>query len=93
MIDQEAAKSSKTIYEGAEVSIKQLPTWRTFKVLQIPTSRVGAKLVAGILLEITSAEDLAAINQWNSIQKENAKLGVKGRPTKKDRRTIDDFRD
>jgi len=82
-------KSSKHIEIGKEISIKTNPHWRTYKVLDIPKSRVGAKLVPDYIIETTSENILNEIENINIINRENKVLGIKGRPTKKDRRNID----
>lgn len=82
-------KPSKEVKFGDEISIKVNPIWRTFKVLEIPKSRVGAKLVALNLIETTSEFDLAKLEQVKIQNHQNKILGIKGRPTKKDRRDID----
>ncbi len=85
------AKSSKLVCVGDTFGIKVNPIWRTFKIIDIPKSRVGAKLVSTLIIEITKAEDLDILKQVQEINRTNKYLGVKGRPTKKDRRDIDDF--
>lgn len=92
-IDGEDLKPSKSVYPGAVISIRSNPIWRTFKVLQLPASRVGAKLVINYLIETTPASDLEQLNLIAEANRENHKLGLKGRPTKKNRRDLDEFRD
>lgn len=82
-------KPSKMVVAGSEVAIKVIPIWRTFKVLDIPKSRVGAKLVAQYMVETTSEADLAQLAQIQLQNHQNKVLGIKGRPTKKDRRDLD----
>ena len=84
-------KPSKGVSKGDILSFKELPIWRTFKVLDFPKSRVGAKLVDQYLIEITSHEDLKELEHSALINRQNSTLGIKGRPTKKDRRDIDKF--
>lgn len=85
-------KSSKLIQVSDEISVKVLPVWRSFKILDIPKSRVGAKLVPDLIVETTSQDDLLKIEEFNLMNKENKQLGIKGRPTKKNRRDIDSFK-
>ena len=84
-------KPSKGVSKGDILSFKEPPIWRTFKVLDFPKSRVGAKLVDQYLIEITSHEDLKQLEHSALINRQNSTLGIKGRPTKKDRRDIDKF--
>lgn len=87
------AKPSKAVAEGNEIAVKVIPIWRTFKVLEIPKSRVGAKLVELYLLETTSETDLQLLEQIQQQQHQNKILGIKGRPTKKVRRNLDKLTD
>ena len=82
-------KSSKHVEIGQEIAIKVIPYWRTYKILDIPKSRVGAKLVPELIIETTLKQILDEIENINIINRENKVLGIKGRPTKKDRRNID----
>ena len=58
MVNSKSVKASKEIETNDKISIKFPPTQRIFKVLEIPKSRVGAKLVPDLMLEITPQEDL-----------------------------------
>lgn len=82
-------KPSKAVAEGNEISVKVIPIWRTFKVLNIPKSRVGAKLVVDYIIETTSKDDLLQLEQIQEVNRYNKVLGIKGRPTKKVRRDLD----
>lgn len=84
-------KPSKAVAEGNEISIKVIPIWRTFKVLELPKSRLGAKLVSQHLVETTPEADLALLEQIQLQNHQNKVLGIKGRPTKKVRRDLDDL--
>lgn len=86
-------KPSKTVAEGNEIAIKVIPIWRTFKVLEIPKSRLGAKLVAQHLIETTLETDLALLEQIQLQNHQNKVMGIKGRPTKKVRRDLDKLTD
>lgn len=92
-INDQFVKGSKIVKIGNTFSIKVNPIWRVFKVLDIPKSRVGAKLVPDLILEITSQEDLDFLKSIEDHNRLNKSLGIKGRPTKKDRRSINDFLD
>ena len=88
---EETKKSSREIRIDQTFSIRVKPIWRTWKVLEIPKSRVGAKLVPDLIREITSEEDLAILEEVKRQNRENRLKGMLGRPTKKNRRNLDDF--
>ncbi len=83
-------KPSKTVKEGDTVSVRKAPVTYTFKVLQAIENRVGAKLVPEMMENITPKEqyDILEMNRIGGFVKRAAGLG---RPTKKDRRDMEDF--
>ena len=83
-------KPSKTVKEGDTVSVRKAPVTYTFKVLQAIENRVGAKLVPQMMENITPQDqyDLLEMNRIGGFVKRAAGLG---RPTKKDRRDMEDF--
>jgi len=84
------AKPSKMVKEGDTVSVRKAPVTYTFKVLQAIENRVGAKLVPQMMENITPQDqyDLLEMNRIGGFVKRAAGLG---RPTKKDRRDMEDF--
>ena len=88
---EETKKASREIRLDQTFSIRVKPIWRTWKVIGIPKSRVGAKLVSDLVREITSEEDLAILEEVQRQNRENRLKGMLGRPTKKNRRNLDDF--
>ena len=84
------AKPSKTVHEGDTVTVRKPPVTYTFRVLQAIENRVGAKLVPEMLENLTPKEqyDILEMNRVSGFV--NRARGT-GRPTKKDRRTLDDF--
>lgn len=91
-LNGEIIKASKTIQEKDVISIKHGAFMRDYRVLDIPKSRVGAKLVPDLYVEITPQDVLEQILAVEKINRENHALGIKGRPTKKDRRDLDKTR-
>lgn len=85
-------KASKTVNLNDIIAIKTIPIWRTFKVLYFPKSRVGAKLVELYIIETTPEGDLMQLEQIQEVNRQNKVLGIKGRPTKKDRRDLDELK-
>lgn len=89
--DEIIKKPAKEIALGDTFKIRNSPIWKTYEILDIPKSRVGAKLVPELMVETTSDEDLELLR---SVQKQNQQrhqMGLMGRPTKKDRRNLNDF--
>tara|TARA_B110001469_G_C9646549_1_gene327027 strand:+ start:3650 stop:3895 length:246 start_codon:yes stop_codon:yes gene_type:complete len=74
---------------GNNIAIKVNPIWRSYKVLEIPKSRVGPKLVADYIIETTTEQDLAILEEQKLINQQQKSFSWGGRPTKKDRRDID----
>ena len=83
-------KPSKTIREGDTISVRKPPITYTFRVLQAIENRVGAKLVPDMLENLTPREqyDLLELSRVSGFV--NRARGT-GRPTKKERRDLDDF--
>lgn len=85
------SKSSRIVKVNDTILLKENPIWRSYKIVEIPKSRLGAKLVRDFIIEITSEEDLATLQQVQLENRNNHLMGIKGRPTKKDRRNIHKF--
>jgi len=89
----QTVKPSKHIRAGDKIEIK----WsgglkRTIEVLQLTEKRLGAKLVAGYYKEHTSQKDIDEYKARVARAAAYRDPGA-GRPTKKDRRDMDDFLD
>ena len=91
-IGEQVIKPAKAVSSGDEIHIKNGAFWRSYRVVALPKSRVGAKLVPEYLTEITSTDILDQIEAINRANRDNQRLGFQGRPTKKVRRDIDRFR-
>jgi len=85
-----AAKPSRIIHIGDEIQVKRPPILYSYKILQIPTGRIGAKLVAEYMQNITTPDQLQLL-EVVKIDKENNRMRGMGRPTKKERRNLEDF--
>ncbi|MCQ2074268.1 MAG: RNA-binding S4 domain-containing protein [Bacteroidaceae bacterium] len=85
-----SAKPSKNIKEGDTVQVRKAPVTYTFKVLQAIENRVGAKLVPQMMENLTTPDqyELLEMNRIGGFVRRAAGLG---RPTKKDRRDMEDF--
>ena len=83
-------KPSKPIKEGDVVSERKPPITYTFRVLKAIESRVGAKLVPEMLENITPKEQYDILEMSKISGFANRMRGT-GRPTKKERRDLDEF--
>lgn len=90
LINDEAAKPSKTVKVNDVITIKKSGVHFKYKVLAELEKRVGAKLVPDYMKEVTSPEELEKFKTIQLAQKVYRQNGM-GRPTKKDRRDIDEF--
>lgn len=90
MINGAQAKPSRTVKVGDEVSVKKSPITYTFRVKQTIEKRVGAKLIPDVLENVTSAEQYELLEMSRISGFVNRARGT-GRPTKKDRRALDEF--
>lgn len=83
-------KASKMIKEGDVIEVRKPPITYSFKVLKAIQNRVGAKLVPEVLENVTSKEQLELL-EMNRISGFVGRARGTGRPTKKERRDLDDF--
>lgn len=84
------AKASRTVKVGDVVSVKKPPITYSFKVLQLIEKRVGAKLVGEMMENVTPPEQYEMLEMSKISGFVNRAKGL-GRPTKKDRRSLDEF--
>ena len=84
------AKPSRNVKDGDEVSVRKPPVTYTFRVLQAIEKRVGAKLLPEILENITPPEQYEVLEMSRISGFVDRARGT-GRPTKKDRRAIDEW--
>lgn len=84
------AKPSRTVKAGDEVGVRKPPVTYAFRVLQPIEKRVGAKLLPEILENITPPEQYELLEMSRISGFVNRSKGM-GRPTKKDRRALDEF--
>lgn len=89
-IGTSAVKSSKEVKEGDVIKIRKNQIDYKIKVLQIPKSRIGAKLVPLHIQDVTDKEQYELLKMRKMSQDYYRNKG-EGRPTKKDRRDMDDY--
>ena len=84
------AKPSRTVKVGDKVGVKKSPITYSFRVLQTIEKRVGAKLLPEVFENVTPPEQYELL-EMNRISGFVDRARGTGRPTKKDRRALDDF--
>lgn len=85
-------KPSKDIFGNEEITVRKNQINYKIKVLDIPPNRVGAKLVDLYRKDLTPKEEFEKTELLKYSKDYYRKKGT-GRPTKKDRRDIDDYYD
>ncbi len=83
-------KASRTIKAGDVVSVRKPPITYSFRVLQPIERRVGAKLIPEILENVTTPDQYELL-EMSKISGFVGRAKGTGRPTKKDRRSLEDF--
>jgi ribosome-associated heat shock protein Hsp15 len=84
-------KPSRSVKIGEEIVLHRGPWYQHIKVLDITEKRMGAALVKDFLLDVTPSDELEKNRLHQLAQAAWNIKGGTGRPTKKDRREIDDF--
>ncbi len=84
------AKPARTVKPGDVIQVRKPPVTYSFKVLQAIEKRVGAKLVPEIMENVTTPDQYELLEMSRISGFINRAKGT-GRPTKKDRRDLDEF--
>ena len=90
MILGNTIKASRNIKVGDIIQIKKSPIVFSFKVLALSENRMGAKLVPGFMENVTTQDqlDILELSKFDSFGRRDRGTG---RPTKKERRDIDEY--
>ena len=83
-------KASRPVKAGDIIEVRKPPVTYSFRVLQPIEKRVGAKLVPEILENVTEPEQYELL-EMSRISGFVGRAKGLGRPTKKDRRALEDF--
>lgn len=86
----EPVKPSREVKPGDEFTIRYHGYSRSFEVMDLPKSRVGAKLVSGLITEVTPESEIEK-KEFLRLAKNLQRDKGTGRPTKRERRNIDKF--
>lgn len=87
-INSQPVKPARDIHIGETVKVQLGLITRTLQVLAIPPGRLGAKLVAEFCWDRTPPEEFEKARE-NRLQQLLAREKGLGRPTKRERRSID----
>jgi ribosome-associated heat shock protein Hsp15 len=90
-VDQMPAKPSRMVATGNVIRVKKMPVMYAYRVLDPIEKRVGAKVVNDFVEDVTPPEELQKLEMKDDffIRRDRGT----GRPTKKERRTLDDLLD
>lgn len=91
-IGNTSVKPSKEVFGQEEISVRKNQINYVYKVLDLPDNRVGAKLVPLYCKDETPKEQFEKYDLLKFAKDYYRKKGT-GRPTKKDRRDLEDFQD
>ena len=83
-------KPSHVVHAGNVIDVRKPPITYSFRVLQAIEKRVGARLIPEILENVTPPEQYEIL-EMNKISGFVGRAKGTGRPTKKDRRSLDSF--
>ncbi|MDR3252486.1 MAG: RNA-binding S4 domain-containing protein [Tannerella sp.] len=83
-------KPSRVIRTGEVIAVRKPPVTYSFRVLGLTQNRLGAKLVPQYLENVTPPEQYEILEMNRITGFVNRAKGL-GRPTKKDRRELDEF--
>ncbi|MCH8555326.1 MAG: RNA-binding S4 domain-containing protein [Schleiferiaceae bacterium] len=89
-IDEQPVKASREVKLGDTIEVKRHGYTQHFEVLNIPKGRLGAKLVPEYVKEITPDAELEK-REFLLLAKNFTRRKGLGRPTKKDRRDLEDY--
>lgn len=91
-VNGDPAKPSREVYPADTVSVRKNQIDYKIEVLEIPKSRTGAKWVNLYIKDITPKENLEKLDLLRYERSKGREKGT-GRPTKKDRRDLEDWMD
>ncbi len=91
-INGKTAKPSREVYKLDEIFVRKNQINYELSVLDIPTTRVSAKLV-DIYRKDTTSKEAFQNKELLRLNKNHYREKGLGRPTKKERRDIDDYLD
>lgn len=91
-INGKTVKPSREVYKMDEIMVRKNQINCELSVLDVPTSRVSAKLV-DIYRKDTTPKEVFENKKLMQLNKKHTRQKGEGRPTKKERRDIEDYLD
>lgn len=92
VINGQTVKPSREVLPLDHIKVRKDQIWRQIEVIALPKSRVGAKLVGLYCAERIDSEDVERTKLQQLSFHAKRDRGT-GRPTKKERRELDDLSD
>jgi ribosome-associated heat shock protein Hsp15 len=89
-VNGQVAKASREVFPSDKVTFRKDQIIHIITVLDVPPNRVGAKLIDIYRKDETPAESFAHL-ELLKLSKEHYRKTGDGRPTKKDRRDLEDY--
>ncbi len=89
-LNNELVKASREVKLNDTIKVRKGPIHFSWKVLAFPTSRIGAKIVTTYAVDVTDADEIKKLEIIKLRMQHERNVGT-GRPTKKERRDLDDF--
>lgn len=89
-VNDQIVKPSREVYPTDKIIVRKDQINLSLEVLDIPKSRVGGKLV-DIYRVNTTPKDAFKQNELQNLAQDYYRQKGEGRPTKKDRRELDDY--
>lgn len=90
LVNEEPVKPAHVVKIGEVIKVKRNPIWRSYEIKEILKNRVGAKLVDQYIQECTPTEEIEKLELMKLMPGFDRQKGT-GRPTKKERRDIDQY--
>ena len=91
-IGDSTLKPSRMVQVGETVQVRKSPITKSLKILALAEKRMSAKLILDFVEDVTPAEEIELLEMQKNMRWIARDRGT-GRPTKKDRRELDDFFD
>ena len=91
-VNDQVVKPSREVFPMDKIILRKEQVNLTLDVLDIPKSRVGAKLV-DLYRVNTTPKDAFKQNELQNLAQDYYRQKGDGRPTKKDRRDLDEYAD